>query len=87
MAEIKFILSSVVAAALMAFALTGCSEDSGGKKRVKSQSVAYSISGFTQKGPFINGSSVTIQELDSSLDPTGLTFDTETTNDLGAFEI
>jgi hypothetical protein len=43
--------------------------------------------GWVQKGPFIHGSSITIQELDSSLQPTGLTFQVQTKDDLGAFDL
>ena len=50
-------------------------------------STRYQIDGVTQKGPFINGSSVTVQELSSALVPTGRTFTTQTRNDLGEFSI
>jgi hypothetical protein len=43
--------------------------------------------GTVQKGPFIHGSSITIQGLDSSLQPTGSSFAVQTTDDLGSFDI
>jgi hypothetical protein len=45
------------------------------------------MSGYTQKGPFSNGSSITIQGLDETLAASGAQFTTETVNDLGAFSI
>lgn len=54
-------------------------------KKAKSSSITGKVSGNVQKGPFINGASVTISELDSTLSPTGKTFSAQTDN-LGAFE-
>ena len=47
----------------------------------------YSMIGFVQKGPFISGSSVTIQELDDDLEPTGVSYQTTTNDDLGSFSL
>ena len=44
-------------------------------------------SGFIQKGPFVSGSQITIQELDNSLIPNGTTFQTVTNDDFGSFEL
>ena len=46
-----------------------------------------SLHGFAQKGPFINGSSVTIYDLKSDLTPTGKTFNTQIKDNKGTFEI
>jgi hypothetical protein len=40
-----------------------------------------------QKGPFIHGSSVTVQSLDEHLAPTGQTFEVVTADDLGNFKV
>lgn len=45
----------------------------------------YSVSGFVQKGPFLQGSKVTIQELDNTLTPNGRIYYTQTTDYTGAF--
>jgi N-acetylneuraminic acid mutarotase/uncharacterized protein YjdB len=42
-------------------------------------------SGVAQKGPLIKGSTVTAQELDASLSPTGKQYSYQTTSDLGTF--
>lgn len=48
---------------------------------------AVDLSGFVQKGPFINGSSLTFSELNAQLEPTGKVFITEITDNAGTFEI
>ena len=45
------------------------------------------FSGYAQKGPFINGSSVTISELKPNLDQTGRTYFTTIANNSGSFEL
>jgi hypothetical protein len=46
-----------------------------------------SISGFVQKGPFINGTSIMISELDYLLSQTGKTYNTQIENNQGSFEL
>ncbi|MBC8986182.1 RagB/SusD family nutrient uptake outer membrane protein [Pedobacter sp. N36a] len=46
----------------------------------------HQVTGFVEKGPFLQGSKVTLIELDNNLAPTGKTYETTTTNDMGAFE-
>jgi hypothetical protein len=45
------------------------------------------VSGLVQKGPFINGTSIIIAELDSNLTQTGRTFSTQINSNTGSFEI
>lgn len=45
------------------------------------------ISGFVQKGPFINGTSITISELENDLSQTGKSYNTQITDNKGGFEI
>ncbi len=45
------------------------------------------LSGFVQKGPFINGSNITISELNEQLQPTGKVFITQIIDNAGTFEI
>ena len=74
--------------------LAACGDDSnktsGGS--VEDQEVIAitdkTVSGVSQKGPFVNGSSVTVQELDgTTLAQTGLGFEGKIKNDLGEFSI
>ncbi|HHT23785.1 MAG TPA: hypothetical protein GXZ87_10850 [Bacteroidales bacterium] len=46
-----------------------------------------SITGSVQKGPFINGTSIEIRELDTVLSQTGKSYNTQITNNRGSFEI
>ncbi|MCL2130947.1 MAG: hypothetical protein FWH36_00610 [Lentimicrobiaceae bacterium] len=70
-------LSSLTAVAVVAVLFTACNKDSV-KKEV--------FSGYAQKGPFVIGSSVTIFELDASLDQTGKTYLTTISGNSGSFE-
>ncbi len=56
-----------------------CSEDKNYEK--------YNIQGFVQKGPFINGYSITIYELNDSYTATGKTFNAQIVNNRGSFTI
>ncbi len=49
--------------------------------------VSYAISGAIQKGPFVQGSNITIQPLNKNLKPIGQMYTTQTTNDAGMFEL
>lgn len=44
------------------------------------------FSGYVQKGPFINGTAVSIFELDASLNQTGRSYSTTVADNLGSFE-
>lgn len=46
-----------------------------------------SINGLVQKGPFISGTSITVNELDTSLYQTGKVFNSQITDNKGSFEI
>ena len=68
------------------FMLSGCGGGGGdGDSGDDVAGTPYSINGKIQKGPFLIGSSVTIQELNDDLEPTGTSFQTTTVNDLGHF--
>jgi len=45
------------------------------------------INGFVQKGPFINGTSISMFELNSSMEQTGRAFNTQIHNNQGSFEV
>ena len=45
------------------------------------------VKGAVEKGPFVLGSSITISAVDASGNPTGQTFKTQTTDDLGQFSL
>jgi hypothetical protein len=45
------------------------------------------LTGFVQKGPFINGTSITLYELDENLSQTGRSFSSQIIDNSGTFEI
>lgn len=51
------------------------------------QSPATPLTGYIQKGPFISGSTITIQELDKQLQPTGKTYQVTTASDFGDYRL
>ena len=90
------IVNLLKASAAISFSifLTACGDDSnktsGGS--VEDQEVIAisdkTISGVSQKGPFVNGSSVTVQELDGeTLAQTGNSYEGKIKNDLGEFSV
>jgi hypothetical protein len=77
------------APALLATA-AACGEQSGARQAQDASvdaPTSVTIAGVAQKGPFIRGSSVIIQELDASLQPTARTFLVETSDDIGHFSL
>lgn len=73
---------------LLSLFLFACGSGGGGNNSSSTQDdTTYNINGLVQKGPFIKGSIISIQELDKNLVPIGKTYSTETTDDLGKFTL
>ena len=49
--------------------------------------VAVPVSGKVQKGPYVQGTEITVRELDSSMTPTGNTFTGTIDDNTGSFSI
>ncbi len=62
--------------------INGCQKDELIKEIKKER-----ISGFVQKGPFINGTQILMSELNSDLEQTGKLFSTEIVSNTGLFQI
>lgn len=75
----KHLIVSIIAI----FILSSCSKDDETKPIFKKER----ISGFVQKGPFINGTSISVNELNTDLSQTGKTYSTQITDNKGGFEI
>lgn len=74
----------IVAAA----AAWACSDDPGpGGGPDAATSGPVRLSGAVEKGPFVLGSTVAVSATDALGNPTGQVFNTQTTNDLGAFRV
>lgn len=74
----NFIIISLIG--MLAFA--GCENDPAENILEKDN-----ITGYVQKGPFINGTTITIAELNSKMSPTGRTFSTEILDNAGTFNL
>jgi uncharacterized protein (TIGR02145 family) len=57
------------------------------KKEGQTEIIKEKVSGLVQKGPYINGTSVEMFELNSSLEQTGNVFSTQITDNKGSFEL
>jgi hypothetical protein len=84
---------SIVAAFLATSLLVACGDDNknAGGTVEDGEVVAIvdkTVSGVSQKGPFVNGSSVTVQELDGeTLAQTGNSYEGKIKNDMGEFSV
>jgi len=80
---INHMTSPLVAISLFAVvSLTACDGGGGGRPN---PSPLTTVSGVVQKGPFLSGSTIGVQILDASMNPTGTSFNTTTTNNGGSF--
>ena len=82
----KFHLLNVGMTATLAamLSLSACSSDDGGSGSPKDIEKT-NVQGIIEKGPFVQGSKVTLYELNADLSQTGKSFKTQTNSDLGAF--
>lgn len=73
---------------ILIFTITGCEKDNNNPIPSADTTVQnISISGYVQKGPFINGSSVTVYDLNSDLSPTGKSYNVQITDNSGSFKL
>jgi hypothetical protein len=75
----RIVLFIIIPATLI-FLLSNCEKET-------SDSQVGDVKGYAQKGPFINGSQVTIYDLRKDLFPTGKSYNTQISNNNGAFEL
>jgi N-acetylneuraminic acid mutarotase len=79
-------VARILASASLSMLLISCGGGGGSSGAVTPPPVTYTAkSGVAQKGPLIKGSTVTAQELDSSLSPTGKQYSYQTISDFGTF--
>ncbi len=78
------IISSLLALSLCL--VFGCG-GGGGNATSENPPPSYEVSGYAQKGPFINGASITIYELQENLSPTGKSFDSQIKDNSGKFSL
>jgi len=66
----------------MILLFTDCKKDTS-----NSSNTIQNVIGYAQKGPFINGSSVTVYDLQSNLSPTGKSFNAQIIDNKGTFKL
>lgn len=71
-----------IAAIATAFTLASCSSEGDGPEGPRSQQIL----GYIEKGPFVQGSEVTLTDLNKDLSQSGKSYTTNTTSDLGSFD-
>ncbi|CAM1342288.1 fibronectin type III domain-containing protein [Tenacibaculum amylolyticum] len=72
--------------ALALFIFSGCSSDNGTENTQPNTTIPINLdASLIQKGPFLQGSTISIQELNDDLSLTGKTYSTETIDDFGSF--
>lgn len=71
-----------IAAIATAFTLASCSSEGDGPEDPRSQQIL----GHIEKGPFVQGSEVTLTDLNKDLSQSGKSYTTNTTSDLGSFD-
>lgn len=74
----KFFIAAIAAV----FILASCSSESNGSDGPRSKQIL----GHIEKGPFVQGSEVTLTDLNKDLSQSGKSYTTNTTSDLGSFD-
>ena len=69
--------------AIIFTSLLGCQDD----EEVSTKETAYDLQGYVQKGPFINGTAITVSELNQKLIATGKNFTTQIIDNKGSFSL
>ena len=69
--------------AAIAFSLSSCSDDSGMGNDFEPKT--YNVLGKVEKGPFVSGSTITIQPMDGNLQVLGSLYSATIQDDLGNF--
>ena len=95
MKKLKFLFFPTILAlafGLMLSCAKSSSDDSSSSDDTSSSeetntSSAITVSGKVQKGPYIQGTEITVRELDSSMTPTGNTFTGSIDDNTGSFSI
>ncbi|MBU2646678.1 SBBP repeat-containing protein [bacterium] len=84
----KLNIALVLFLACILISISGCQDDSSDSASITTTAEEeYSVNGYVQKGPFVSGSSITIQSLSNTLASTGTSYQTTITDDFGTFSM
>jgi len=65
--------------------ILSCAKEEDEYSDSSGSAISYTVSGYVQKGPFVQGTEITVRELDTSLSPTGRTFTGTIDDNTGTF--
>ncbi len=86
MKKLKFLFFPTILA--LAFGLMlSCAKSSSDDSSSSADTSAVTVIGKVQKGPYVQGTEITVRELDSSMTPTGNTFTGSIDDNTGSFSI
>ena len=70
----------------LAFSLLLSCSDKDKEVSSSSSTSSYTISGYVQKGPYVQGTEITVRELYSNMTPSGRTFTGTIDDNTGSFQ-
>jgi hypothetical protein len=84
---LKLLFLPIILALAFGLMLSCASSSSEDSSSSSDSSSAVTVSGKVQKGPYVQGTEITVRELDSSMIPTGNTFTGTIDDNTGSFSI
>ena len=87
MKKLKFLFFPTILALAFGLMISCAKEDEEFAEVTSSSSSSVTVSGKVQKGPYVQGTEITVRELDSSMTPTGNTFTGTIDDNTGSFSI
>ena len=87
MKKLKFLFFPTILALTLGLMLSCSAKDENSSSSGTSSNSSNTVSGYVQKGPFIQGTVITVWELDSNLVQTGRSFTGTIDDNTGSFSI
>ena len=83
MKKLKFLFFPTILALAFGLILSCSDKDEGSSS--ESSTSSYTISGYVQKGPYVQGTEIEVRELNSNMTPSGRTFTGTIDDNTGSF--
>lgn len=78
---------TMIVVAIMVVMFTQCTDDESNTDESNTEPNIANIKGYAQKGPFINGSSVMVFDLQTDLSPSGKAYNAQINDNKGTFQL
>ena len=85
--KLEVSICSIMVIGLFLMLTNSCTKNGSNQPSTTNPLVKPKISGHVQKGPFVNGTTISMAELNSSMTQTGKNFTTQISNNNGLFEL